>query len=260
MSTMSMLTGSRNKSEIYSGFKSELVEIKEKVEEVGEAGLSEDDHSDGKLLGQFGESLHYETDEEEKYDAKVGEDFLLGPRLPHKEQLGPLLPLKQQLEKDQEDESLRRWKEQLLGSLDIDSIGERLEPDVKILSLSILSRGRADLILPIPFASKSKVSSFTLKEGSRYSLKFCFSVLDNIVSGLTYINTVWKSGVRVDNTRVMLGTFSPKQEPCTYVTKEETTPSGILARGYYTARTKFVDDDDRCYLEMNYSFEIRKNW
>lgn len=258
---MSVLAGSRNKSEVYSGFKSELGEIKEIVEEVGEAGLSEDDHSDEKLQRQFCESLHYETDEEEKYDAtKVGEDFLLGPLLPRKEQLGPLLPLKEQLEKDKEDESLRRWKEQLLGSLDIDSIGERLEPDVKILNLSILSPGRADLILPIPFAAKSKVSSFTLKEGSRYSLKFCFSVLDNIVSGLTYINTVWKSGVRVDNTRVMLGTFSPQQEPCTYVTKEETTPSGILARGYYTARTKFVDDDDRCYLEMNYSFEIRKNW
>jgi len=260
VSTMSMFTSSRNKSEVYSGFKSELGEVKEIVEEVGEDGLSGDDYSDEKLLSQFSKSLYYETDEEEQYGAKVGEEFFLGPHLPLKEQLGPLLPLKEQLEKDKEDESLRRWKEQLLGSLDMDSIGERLEPDVKILSLSMLCQERADLILPIPPASKSKVSSFTVKEGSRYSLKFRFSVLDNIVSGLTYINTVWKSGVREYNTRVMLGTFSPQQEPCTYVTKEETTPSGILARGYYTARTKFVDDDDRCYLEMNYSFEIRKNW
>jgi len=28
----------------------------------------------------------------------------------------PQVPLKEQLEKDKEDESLRRWKEQLLGS------------------------------------------------------------------------------------------------------------------------------------------------
>jgi len=249
---MSVLTGSmrRNKSEVYSGFKSEVAEVKEIVEEVSEAGLSGDDYSDEKLLRQFSKTSYYETDEEEQDGAKVGEDFVLGP----------LLPLKEQLEKDKEDESLRRWKEKLLGSLDMESIGERLEPDVKILSLSILSPERPDLILPIPFVSKSRVSSFTLKEGSRYSLKFCFSVLDNIVSGLTYINTVWKSGVRVDNSRVMLGTFSPQQEPYTYVMDEETTPSGILARGSYAARTKFVDDDDKCYLEMNYTFEIRKNW
>lgn len=67
---------------------------------MGEAGLSEDDHSDETLLRQFGESLHYETDEE-KYDAKVGEYFHLRPRLPHKEQVGQLLPLKKHLDKDQ---------------------------------------------------------------------------------------------------------------------------------------------------------------
>ncbi|KAL8523158.1 hypothetical protein ACS0TY_013212 [Phlomoides rotata] len=36
---------------------------------------------------------------------------------------GPLLPLKEQIEKDKEDESLRRWKEKLLGCLESDLNG-----------------------------------------------------------------------------------------------------------------------------------------
>ena len=106
----------------------------------------------------------------------------------------------------------------------------------------------------------------------------------------------------MDSTKEMLGTFSPQAEPYTYLTPEETTPSGIFARGSYSARTKvalldgwnihtplcsvhlrlcicilqvneqemflffifllqqFVDDDRKCYLEMNYTFDIRRDW
>ncbi|CAD6336812.1 unnamed protein product [Miscanthus lutarioriparius] len=192
-----------------------------------------------------------ETEEEEEEEAAPPKDIDLGPRL----------SIKEQLDKDKDDESLRRWKEQLLGSVDLSTVGETLEPDVKITSLSILSPGRPDMLLPLPAEPKSsKEPWFTLKEGSAYRLKFTFSVADNIVSGLRYTNTVWKAGIRVDSTKEMLGTFSPQAEPYTYLTPEETTPSGIFARGSYSARTKFVDDDRKCYLEMNYTFDIRRDW
>ncbi|CAN6201686.1 unnamed protein product [Urochloa humidicola] len=175
-------------------------------------------------------------------------------------ELGPRVSIKEQLDKDKDDESLRRWKEQLLGSVDLSSVGETLEPDVKITGLSILSPGRPDMVLPLPPEPKSKEPWFTLKEGSAYRLKFTFAVAGNIVSGLRYTNTVWKTGIRVDSTKEMLGTFSPQAEPYTYLTPEETTPSGIFARGSYSARTKFLDDDRKCYLEMNYTFDIRRDW
>lgn len=174
--------------------------------------------------------------------------------------LGPQLSLKEQLEKDKEDESLRKWKEQLLGSVDLSAVGETIEPEVKIQSLTILCRGRPDLVLPIPFVNNSKSSLFTLKEGSRYSIKFTFTVSNNIVSGLKYANVVWKTGVRVDNSKRMLGTFSPQQQPYTFEMEEETTPSGMFARGSYYARTKFVDDDGKCHLDVSYYFEIQKSW
>ncbi|KAK8933211.1 Rho GDP-dissociation inhibitor 1 [Platanthera zijinensis] len=119
---------------------------------------------------------------------------------------------------------------------------ENPDPEVKILSLTISSPGRPDLVLPIPFVPDSKGYAFALKDGSRYRLKFSFTVSNNIVLGLRYRNTVWKTGVRVENTKVMLGTFSPQKEPYTYELEEETTPSGIFARGSYSAKTKELYD------------------
>ncbi|KAF8414195.1 hypothetical protein HHK36_002195 [Tetracentron sinense] len=212
-----------------------------------DTGQEDVDESGDKFNKKRSEASCYATEEEEEDEER-------------KIELGPQLTLKEQLEKDKEDESLRRWKEQLLGSVDFDSVGETLEPDVKILSLSILSPGRPDFVLPIPEVGNPKGLWFTLKEGSRYCLKFSFHVSNNIVSGLKYTNTVWKSGLKVDSKKEMIGTFSPQPELYTHEIPAETTPSGIFARGSYSARSKFVDDDKKCYLEINYTFDIRKDW
>ncbi|XVF37862.1 hypothetical protein REPUB_Repub20aG0047500 [Reevesia pubescens] len=69
------------------------------------------------------------------------------------------------------------------------AVGESKEAEVKILRFSILCPGRPD-VLPISFGSKPKSSLFILREGSMFRLKFCFSVTNNIVSGLKYTNIV----------------------------------------------------------------------
>ena len=89
------------------------------------------------------------------------------------------------------------------------NIAETLDPEVKILSLAIKSPGRADIFLPLPEEGDPRGSWFTLKEGSRYSLKFTFQVSNNIVSGLKYINTVWKTGLK--------GTHSPPLSLSRYI-------------------------------------------
>jgi len=223
----------------------------EEEEEVGEkSGVEESgDESVAHVKRSLSEGSFCATedeDEDEEGRSKI--------------QIGPQYTLKEQLEKDKDDESLRRWKEQLLGSVDVSSVGETLEPEVKILSLSILSPNRPEIVLPIPEDGKPKGLWFTLKEGSPYSLRFSFQVKNNIVCGLKYTNTVWKTGLKVDSTKEMLGTFSPQQEHYTHVIPEETTPSGFFARGSYSARSKFIDDDNKCYLEINYTFDIQKDW
>jgi Rho GDP-dissociation inhibitor len=54
--------------------------------------------------------------------------------------------------------------------------------------------------------------------------------------------------IAVDKTKEMLGTFSPQLEPYTYVTPEETTPSGVFARGSYSAKTKVMKSDTVIHL------------
>ncbi|XP_074285118.1 rho GDP-dissociation inhibitor 1-like [Silene latifolia] len=217
--------------------------------EVGEqSGANNIEENETERIGrQLSEVSLCTTDhEDEDYEGKLD--------------LGPQYTLKETFEKDKDDESLRKWKEQLLGSVDFNELGEALEPEVKILSLAIVSQDRPDILLLIPEDGKPNGPWFTLKEGSRYKLRFTFLVNNNIVVGLKYNNTVWKTGMKVDSTKEMLGTFSPQAEPYTHEMPEETTPSGYFARGSYTARTKFLDDDKKCYLEINYTFDIRKDW
>lgn len=208
------------------------------------------------------------NDEEKKQEAKAFDDDDDGEEAEneHPENKGvfgkfvpsPLVPLKEQIEKDKEDESLRRWKEKLLGSIESNLNGQ-MEPEVKFNSIGIISSDFGEIITPFPInEEQSKKILFTLKEGSEYRLKLTFSVLHNIVSGLAYTNTVWKNGIQVDQSRGMLGTFAPQREPYICTLEEETTPSGVLARGVYAAKLKFEDDDKRRHVELSYSFEIQK--
>ncbi|KAF5452082.1 hypothetical protein F2P56_027116 [Juglans regia] len=213
--------------------------------EPGKLPHSDDGHADNGI--NDGDELEEENDAQMKSEKELD--------------LGPQVSLKEQLEKDKDDESLRKWKEQLLGSVDLSSVGaETKEPEVKIQSLTIICPDRPDVILPIPSTNNTKKSLFTLKEGSQYRLKFTFTVSNNIVSGLQYANVVWKTGVKVDNSKKMMGTFSPQKQPYACEMEDEITPSGMLARGSYQARTKFLDDDGKCYLDVSYCFDIQKNW
>lgn len=41
---------------------------------------------------------------------------------------------------------------------------------------------------------------------------------------------------------------------------DEDAPSGMLARGHYTAVSTFIDDDKHKHLEFEWSFDIAKDW
>lgn len=65
-------------------------------------------------------------------------------------------------------------------------------------------------------------------------LSFYFSYISNeVISIISYVTSP-----AVDSCKEMVGTFSPQLEPYTHAMPEETTPSGLFARGSYSARTK----------------------
>ncbi|KAF8046812.1 hypothetical protein N665_3400s0004, partial [Sinapis alba] len=70
----------------------------------------DDEEGAGGSLGrQISEASLSAAEEEEDDDSNL--------------QLGPQYTIKEHLEKDKDDESLRKWKEQLLGSVDVTNIG-----------------------------------------------------------------------------------------------------------------------------------------
>eukprot|EP00897_Mesotaenium_endlicherianum_P009935 jgi/Mesen1/8970/ME000056S08374 len=200
------------------------------------------------------ESSEKREDEEEHFEEEEEEGVAFVPSKP--------VGLKEQLELDKDDESLVKWKQQLLGDLSI-SEGGKSDPEVEFRLLSIKVDGRPDIELPIPKkgeVAKKESATFVLKEKSSYRLEFEFTVKNEILLGLQYLNRVWRLGKQVDKTKVMLGAYGPQEEPYRYITEEEVTPSGMLARGHYTAKTIFADDDGRIHLEYDYSFSIKKEW
>lgn len=73
----------------------------------------------------------------------------------------------------------------------------QMDPEVTFHSIGILSNDFGEINTPLPVDKlQNGHPLFTLKEGSEYRLKLKFTVLHNIVSGLTYTNAVWKGGMQ----------------------------------------------------------------
>ena len=59
----------------------------------------------------------------------------------------------------------------------------------------------------------------------------------------------------MDRLEEMLGSYAPGKTNEKKFPLEE-APSGMLARGKYEARSKFIDDDGHSYLDFAWSFEV----
>jgi len=164
---------------------------------------------------------------------------------------------------DQEDESLRKYKEALLGN----AIAEKIviEPDnpkkVLVKKLVLVSEGQEDKVLDLSGdLSKLKQTIFVIKEGVQYRIRIEFFVQHEIVTGLKYVQKTFRKGIQVDKMTQMVGSYAPKKELQSFITPLEDAPSGILFRGQYTVSSLFTDDDGHEHLKWEWSFEIKKDW
>ncbi|KAG9395032.1 RHO protein GDP dissociation inhibitor [Carpediemonas membranifera] len=167
------------------------------------------------------------------------------------------------LEADQDDESLQRWKASILGK----SQGANgAQPMAKVQKIDVhIKDNDTHFVFPLSTEAevndlKEKPVAFRLKEGCEYTMEFTFNVENDIVMGLKYESGVYKRGVRVTKLTEMLGSYGPQAEPHVFTTRAAIAPSGMLGRGKYQAKSKFVDDDGNVYLEFSYHFEIKKDF
>ncbi|KAF9898254.1 hypothetical protein BX616_004277 [Lobosporangium transversale] len=160
---------------------------------------------------------------------------------------------------DADDEALRRWKESL-GVTNAAAAGD--DPhNVVVLQLALEVAGRPDVILDLTKSvDELKNQSFTIKEGVEYRTKVLFKVQHSLVSGLKYMQVVKRHGVKVDKSEEMIGSYAAKPDIIEKKFAIEEAPSGMLARGHYEVKSKFVDDDGTVHKEWSWSFDIKKDW
>ncbi|KAB0396043.1 hypothetical protein E2I00_012923, partial [Balaenoptera physalus] len=133
-------------------------------------------------------------------------------------------------ELDKDDESLRKYKEALLGRVAVSA---------------------GDL-------ESFKKQSFVLKEGVEYRIKISFRVNREIVSGMKYIQHTYRKGVKIDKTDYMVGSYGPRAEEYEFLTPMEEAPKGMLARGSYNIKSRFTDDDRTDHLSWEWNLTIKK--
>ncbi|KAG0267298.1 hypothetical protein BGZ95_002869 [Linnemannia exigua] len=158
---------------------------------------------------------------------------------------------------DADDEALRRWKESLgVASTGVSKLDD--PHNVVVLQLALEVAGRPDVILDLTKSEKElEEHSFTIKEGVEYRLKVLFKVQHEVVSGLKYMHVIKRKGIRgkFDKSEEMIGSYAANAN---FLAEE--APSGMLARGHYDVKSKFIDDDKTVHKEWSWSFDIKKDW
>ncbi|KAJ2438479.1 rho GDP dissociation inhibitor, partial [Coemansia sp. RSA 2424] len=161
---------------------------------------------------------------------------------------------------DANDESLNKWKATLgLGQAEVRFPGDKRTVIVQAL---VLESG--DHVIRMDVSTKEAIEELskrvvTIKEGIDYTLKIEFVVQHEVVSGLKFLQQLKRLGVTVERTEEMCGSFGPKYETQEKTFPTSTAPTGMMARGVYAIRSKFVDDDRVVHLDWNWKMEIKKD-
>jgi Rho GDP-dissociation inhibitor len=169
---------------------------------------------------------------------------------------------------DKEDESLRKYKEALLGKAASEVYAPKDDPRRVVLAeMRVICEGRKEDIVfkgeSEQDMKKMKDTPFVLKEGCNYKITLTFRVQHEIVTGLKYVNTVYRKGIRVDKSELMIGSFPPQKDPHKMTFPKngwDEAPKGVIQRGSYKAKSQLIDDDKQCHLEFEYAFDIKKDW
>ncbi|KAI9821750.1 MAG: hypothetical protein M1827_002331 [Pycnora praestabilis] len=184
---------------------------------------------------------------------------------------------------DQNDESLRRWKESL-GIGAGATLSDPKDPRRAIItSLALEVEGRPDIVVDLtaPGSLEAlKKKPYSIKEGAKFRMKAVFRVQHEVLSGLKYLHVVKRKGIRVSKDEEMIGSYPPNtsdkptyEKKCNihqqlylrpvtnaFTVNTEEAPTGMMARGSYTATSKFIDDDNNTHLEFEWAFDIKKDW
>ena len=168
---------------------------------------------------------------------------------------------------DTEDESLRKYKESLLGSAVHGDLGDTSDPRKLIVEefrvVFAPEDNQEDIVhtLSTPEGvAKLAAEGLTMKEGSKFKFKISFRVQHEIIAGIKFVNKV-KATFATEQEELVIGSYPPSSEPHTFVFPKwdySEAPKGMMMRGKYRVSNQFVDSDKVKHLEFEYELNIVK--
>lgn len=171
------------------------------------------------------------------------------------------------LAKDAEDESLRKYKESLLGSAAHGDLGNVNDPRrVVIEEFRVIFApefNTPDIVHNLSDEAginRLAKEGITLKEGIRYKFRITFRVQHEIVTGIKFVNSVTRMMIS-DVEESVLGSYPPSSTPHVFEFPRwdyTEAPKGMMYRGKYSVKNSFIDSDKKKHLELNYELSIVK--
>ncbi|XP_056263258.1 rho GDP-dissociation inhibitor 3 [Pseudoliparis swirei] len=178
--------------------------------------------------------------------------------------LNYIAPVQKSLEEirqlDQNDESLVKYKQTLLGRETRPA--DSAVANVQVTRLTLLCDEAPE---PISMdltedLSALKEKTLSLKEGVTYQLKIHFKVNREIVAGLRYHHVTSRKGLTVGKVSHMAGSYCPRDEEHEFLCPVDEVPRGVMSRGHYKVASHFTDDDKNAHLDWEWNFNLIKDW
>ena len=172
---------------------------------------------------------------------------------------------------DNEDESLRKYKESLLGAAAASggALGDASDPRrFYVTELRIMfdpSESKEDIVFELGTPEKLqqlKNTGVSMKEGAKFKYKISFKVQHDIVAGVKFINKV-KKMMFSDKEELVIGSYPPAAVPHVFEFPRfnySEAPSGMMYRGTYTVVNTFVDSDGVQHEKFDYELRIKSSW
>lgn len=173
------------------------------------------------------------------------------------------------LEKDAEDASLVKYKEQLLGGAAHGDVGDASDPRrMYVTEFAVVfapEEGQPEIVHKLDTdegIAKLSAEGIKMKEGCKFKFRVSFRVNHDILAGMKFTNIV-STTLMNDEETLMIGTYPPAASAHTFEFPRfgySEAPSGMLFRGKYRVRNTFRDSDAVKYLEFGYELTIARTW
>ncbi|KAM9346016.1 rho GDP-dissociation inhibitor 3 [Symphorus nematophorus] len=163
-------------------------------------------------------------------------------------------------ELDKDDESLVKYKQTLLGALPVTT--DPSVPNVQVTRMTLLcDEAPGPMTMDLTGDLQAlREKTLVLKEGVTFRLKVDFKVNREIVAGLRYHHVIHRKGINVNKASYMVGSYGPKAEELEFISPADEAPKGMMSRGQYGIRSRFIDDDKNVYLDWEWNLEVKKDW